>query len=244
MKVAVIVACGLFASGFAFFAKDNKSEHMIGSYSTSLVGRTAAQRQNAQLALNRLRGVVIKPGELFSFNKRVGTWSRDEGYKRAPVSYNGTLVASWGGGVCQTSTTLYNAALLSGMDVVERSPHRFSPDYVPPGRDAAVGFPDIDLTFRNPLPGAVRIGGEISGDQLKVMLYSDISPTQKPSIVSDIRQVASPREFRLRGDGGTNFIRNTGKAGCDVRTYRIVGSERELISTDHYPVMNKIIEGD
>src|SRR5207302_1442552 len=125
--------------------------------------RTKAQKRNAILALKKLDGAVIAPGETFSFNTRVGTWSRDQGYRRAPVSYNGTLIASWGGGVCQTSTTLYNAALLAGMKII---------------------------------------------------------------------------------DGGTNFIKNTGKPGCEVWTYRVTGGERELLSVDHYPVMNKIEEGE
>jgi len=216
----------------------------LASFSTSLAGRTAAQKRNAILALNKLNGAVIAPGEAFSFNQRVGTWSRDQGYRRAPVSYNGTLIASWGGGVCQTSTTLYNTALLSGMQIVERNPHRFAPDYVPPGRDAAVAFDDIDLKLRNPFPFRVHIKAEEENDHLVISLLGQKPLISKPQVVSDFKQITTPRVFRLHGDGGTNFIRNTGKPGCEVWTYRVTGKSRELLSVDNYPVMNKIQEGD
>jgi len=242
VRAALILALGFFLAAAFYFAPTPAKPLWISRFETSLFGRTAAQRHNAELAVLKLNGAVIKPGEVFSFNKRVGTWSRDQGYQRAPVSYNGTLIADWGGGVCQTSTTLYNAALLAGMEIVERSHHRFAPDYVPPGRDAAVAYDDIDLKFRNSLPYPVSLKGAVDGDRLEIAFLGSKALTTKPQIVSEIDSVQSPRIFRLRGDGGTYFIKNSGKPGCEVRTYRITGSERQLLSTDDYPVMNKIVE--
>jgi len=130
------------------------------------------------------------------------------------------------------------------MEVIERSPHRFSPDYVPPGRDAAVAFDDVDLKFRNPLSYPVTIHAQLVDDRLVLSLSGKKPLAAKPEIVSDIKQVTAPRVFRLRGDGGTNFIKNSGKPGCEVWTYRVTGERRELLSVDNYPVMNKIEEGD
>jgi vancomycin resistance protein YoaR len=194
------------------------------------------------LALERLVGVEIPAGGAFSFNERVGTFSRDAGYRKAPVSYNGQLIDDWGGGVCQTSTTLYNAALLAGMQILERNRHRFQPSYVPPGRDAAVAFSNIDLRFRNPHPFPVRIEGEVHGGRLQVRLVGPQAPAVRPEVISDVHEVREPQIFTLGGPGGRRRVRNTGKAGFEVSVYRITGNRRERISHDNYPAMNRVVE--
>src|SRR5687768_14826546 len=133
---------------------------VMSSYATPLEGRLTTQRLNAELALDKLDGFVVLPGEVFSFNDVVGTWSRNDGYRKAPVSFNGQLIWTWGGGVCQTSTTLYNAMLLAGLDLMERNRHRFAPGYVAAGRDAAVAYSNIDLKFRNPYDWPVTISAK------------------------------------------------------------------------------------
>lgn len=243
VQVALLAALA-GATGVVAVGLNTPRDATLAAYSTSLIGRTTAQRHNADLAVRKLNGAVVEPGAVFSFNKRVGTWSRDVGYRRAPVSYNGTLIESWGGGVCQTSTTLYNAAMLAGMELVERNPHRFAPDYVPPGRDAAVAFDNIDLKFRNPFKFPVKITGDIQGDRVVVGLTGSGSVHEKPQIVTDVKGVLAPRVYRMGWDGGTNKLRNDGKRGWEVATYRIMGKSRELLSTDSYPAMNKIVEGD
>ena len=220
------------------------SEAVVGGYATSLKGRSRAQRHNAGLALARLVGAKILPGETFSFNRRVGTFSRDQGYRKAPVSYNGQLIDDWGGGVCQTSTTLYNAALLAGMAVVERAHHRFAPSYVPPGRDAAVAYPGVDLRFRNPYPFPVRVVGRMEGDRLQVSLVGARAPAVRPEVVSRVTEVDAPETFVLGGAEGRRRVRNTGKAGFAVDVVRIVGDRRETVSQDAYPAMNRVVQVD
>ncbi len=132
----------------------NKS---LGGYVTTLDGRTRSQRANALRAARRVNGTVIKPGQTFSFNRTVGPWTRDAGYVKAPVSYDGVMVQDWGGGVCQTSTALYNAALIAGLDIPERHRHTRAPRYAPAGRDAAVAPNTADLLIHNPYPWPVRV---------------------------------------------------------------------------------------
>lgn len=217
-------------------------EVMLARFGTSLDGRNRSQRHNADLALQRLNNAVIQPGEVFSFNARVGSFSRDQGYRKAPVSYNGQLVDSWGGGVCQTSTTLYNAALLSGMQIVERNRHRFAPGYVPPGRDAAVAFDTIDLKFKNPYDFPVRIRAVDRDDRVEIEVRAPRALPIKPEIVAEVRQVREPRLFVV-GDGDQfGRIRNSGKRGWQVCVYRLTGDRRELISADSYPAMNRILQ--
>lgn len=216
---------------------------VISRYATSLDGRNHAQRHNADLALSRLDGTIIKPGETFSFNARVGTFSRDQGYRKAPVSYNGQLVDSWGGGVCQTSTTLYNTALLAGMDIVERNRHHFCPSYVSPGRDAAVAFNTIDLKFKNPYDFPVQIEAIDRHDRVEIEMLAPHALKVQPEVVSQVVDVHAPAQF-LIGDRSDNYgrLRNSGKPGYKVNVFRFMGDREELISSDEYPAMNRIVQ--
>jgi len=216
-------------------------EHCLGSFSTSLAKRSKSQRHNALLSVREIDGAVIGPGETFSFNKHVGSFSKDGGYRKAPVSYNGQLIDSFGGGVCQTSTTTYNAALLSGMEIVERNRHRFSPSYVLPGRDAAVAYWSIDLKFRNPYSFPVKVKAAIDGDQLKVGVYG-AGEGKECRIVTDLRQVRQPSTFEIGDRRAAGRMRNTGKQGYFVQIYRIADGQKELISSDNYPVMDKVVD--
>lgn len=236
--VAVVLALG----GGAAALMAVPSEVTIGSYSTSLTERSNSQRHNARLALGHLVGARIGPSETFSFNGRVGSFSRDMGYRKAPVSYNGQLIDDWGGGVCQTSTTLYNAALLAGMQIVERNRHRFQPSYVPPGRDAAVAFSNIDLKFKNPYPYPVRIEGQVEGSRLVLSLVGSQRSKPGTEVVSIVKELREPRTFEVGDEQGHRRIRNSGKVGYDVTVMRITGDRREEISHDNYPAMNRVVE--
>jgi vancomycin resistance protein VanW len=241
MKVLlVMLALGAVVASIALLARP--AEVRIAGFTTSLAGRTRSQRHNSELALARLNGAIVNPGEVFSFNRRVGSFSRDEGYRKAPVSYNGQLIDSWGGGVCQTSTTLYNAALLGGMKIVERSRHRFMPSYVPPGRDAAVAFSAIDLKFRNPFRFPVRLVGSIEGDRLTLSLFGPKSLPEKPEIVEQVRNVDEPGTYTFGLGDQKGRVRNTGKAGFQVAVYRLSKNHRELISMDSYPAMTRVVQ--
>ena len=172
----------------------------------------------------------------------------DMGYEKAPVSYDGELVRSWGGGVCQASTTLYNAALLAGLEIVERHRHHWPARYAPLGRDAAVAYNDIDLRFRNTLSAPIRIEGEIVGENLVFRILSSCRPEYTVRIESQTRSVSLPNEVIQDGsaDGsGRRKLINRGHPGFYVATYRTFvspnGSRRELLSEDRYPAMNRIV---
>jgi len=243
MKLLLVLVAGVTAILIGSFAfSDLPREHVLASFGTPLSGRSHSQRHNSLLALSRLKGTVIQPGATFSFNRRVGTFSQDQGYRRAPVSYNGQLISDWGGGVCQTSTTLYNAALLAGMKIVERHRHRFAPGYIPPGRDAAVAYSNIDLKFQNPFPFSVRIDGSVQGEVLILSLIGPKSMPAKPQILSEIRETQDYETFRIGKPSGEPMVRNSGKEGCEVAIYRITGDRRELISMDTYPAMNRVVD--
>ena len=249
------VLLGIVASALvgvvAWAGTHQEREVELAHFVTSLKGRTPNQAHNAALAVRSINGRWLKPGEAFSFNKTVGSWSSDSGYKRAPVSYDGELVPAWGGGVCQTSTTLYNAALLAGLTVTERHRHRWHARYVAPGRDAAVAFSNIDLRFRNDHPWPVRLVGEVRGDLLRFRVVGKQRPPERWAIRQRVESVAEPTVITQQWREGlpVRRVRNPGKRGCRVVTYRLrlrEGKEvaTELLSDDSYPAMNRLVLTD
>lgn len=209
----------------------------LAEYTTSLKGRTHGQRWNAQRAAQRIHSVQIAPQTTFSFNAQVGQWVRSEGFVRAPVSYGGVLVPAWGGGVCQTSTTLYNAALLAGLEIVERHPHTIAPSYVPVGLDAAVAQGVADLKIRNPYPFPVRIECEVRGDRLLCRIRARATPAviraTVPVCLLQREQTDWQPPPRVPG-----FNPQLGRAGVRVRLWRVRllngKQERELCHESEY----------
>lgn len=187
----------------------------LGAYATDLSGRTPHQRYNARRAAAAIDGTVIRPGKIFSFNRTVRGWSADRGFLKAPVSYDGVLIDDYGGGVCQTSTTVYNAALLAGLAILERHPHTFAPSYAPPGRDAAVAYAGVDLRVRNPYawplvihvrPEGHRLVCRIEGPQAasqRVVVQGEALQRFAPSVVSVAPGAGAPRSrWHLQGREG------------------------------------------
>jgi len=242
--LALVVAAAVLSAGQAA-----PQERVIAAYTTSFANRSAGQIENALSAARALHGVVVRPGETFSFTRRVGPWTADRGYRRAPVSYDGELILATGGGVCQTSTTLYGAALLGGMKIVERHRHFWPVNYARPGLDAAVAYPEIDLRFRNPLPAAVRIRTRRSGDRLVIELVS-IASADRYSVETEKLAVHPPTTMVVpdaRLDSGQVLRATRGQPGTEVAVYRVRTlpdgtSQRVLISRDSYPTLNRVMK--
>lgn len=133
-------------------------------YKTSLVPRAT----NIALAVAKLDGAVIRPGETFSFNTTVGPRTAEGGYQEALEIVRGEYRPGIGGGVCQVSSTVYNAGLLAGLTVVERTPHSLIPVYVTPGRDATVAYGYLDLKLRNDRTTPVVIVAWTDAGQLTI----------------------------------------------------------------------------
>ncbi len=132
-------------------SKAREAYQVIGTFTTTATSNQN-RNNNIQLAVNALDGLIINPGEEFSFNKTTGNRTVERGYKPAGAYRNGEFVEEPGGGVCQVSSTLYNAIIGAGLTTTERHPHSFEPTYVIPGEDAMVsydGYSGPDLRFVN-----------------------------------------------------------------------------------------------
>lgn len=124
---------------------------------TSTVSGSATRRNNVKLATAACNGVILLPGEEFSYNNTTGPRSKAKGYGAAPAYVNGATVDEVGGGVCQGSSTIYYALLQTNLEIVERRAHRYAVGYVPDGMDATVSYGGIDLRFRNNTDYPVKI---------------------------------------------------------------------------------------
>jgi len=140
-------------------ANDLGIRELVGTGTSNFTGSPFARIYNIDLASLKLHGQLIAPGEVFSFNERIGTISAKTGYKQAYIIKRGKTVLDDGGGVCQVSTTLYRAALYSGLPTIERRTHAYRVGYYEPpiGMDATVYQPSPDLKFKNDTPSHILI---------------------------------------------------------------------------------------
>ena len=122
---------------------------MLSEFSTRYPASNRNRTTNLILAANKINGTVLMPGEVFSYNKVVGERSISAGYKEAAIYVSGRVEDGLGGGICQITTTLYNAVVYANLEIVERSNHQFVPSYAGAGRDATVVYGAIDFKFKN-----------------------------------------------------------------------------------------------
>ncbi len=139
---------------------------ILAAYTTTFV--PGDRGDNIAIAASHLNGVLIRSNAVFSFNNAVGQRTRDAGYKDAGVFIDGRLEQDVGGGVCQVSSTLYNAILLAGLNSVVRTAHYYPSLYCPPGRDATVADGLLDFCFQNIYPHNVYLQSAVSGDTLTI----------------------------------------------------------------------------
>lgn len=145
---------------------DLKEEKVLGFYYTSMEGSSEGRIHNIEKAVRRINGEKINPNQIFSYNQEVGNANlEDEGWKQAGVIMNGQLVDGFGGGICQVSSTLYNAVLEAGLTVVERHSHSKTVGYVPVGQDATVAYGLLDFQFANPFDFPVKIKAKTYDDK-------------------------------------------------------------------------------
>lgn len=144
---------------------------LLGSFSTQFDNSNVNRTNNIRLAAALINGVKVEGGATLSFNDSVGKRLPERGFLPAKIIENGEFVEGVGGGVCQVSTTLYNAALLSGMTVVEYHPHSLPVGYVAPSRDAMVSGTSCDLKFVNPSKYPVYIRSYVQGGTIKFNIY-------------------------------------------------------------------------
>ncbi|MCD7839197.1 MAG: VanW family protein [Erysipelotrichaceae bacterium] len=212
--------------------EENLFREVIGEYTTYVSG-SSTRRTNVKLAAEKCE-VILLAGETFSFNDTVGERTTENGFGYAAAYLNGETVQEIGGGVCQASSTLYNAVVLANLEVVERSNHTYISSYVPLGRDATVSWGGPDFKFTNDTDYPIKIVTSYSGNYLTVQIYgTDLENTTVEFTYEKLATVA--RKVTYKDDAtleeGTEKIETSGSDGAKVQTYRKVYKDGELVST-------------
>lgn len=223
---------------------------MLSLFSTHFNPWDDNRNANLQLATQRIHGTVLKPGEIFSYNTKVGHRTQQQGFRLAPVILDGKLVPDWGGGICQVSSTLYNSILLADLEVVDRSNHGRAIGYVPLGFDATVVDNLIDFRFKNNLSKPVMLYAEVTDNELTFAVLGNAS-NNPPPIELDyvVQKVIEPIEIKQPDptlEIGKEVVEESPQRGFRVATYRIRTidgkEERQLLAIDDYDPVNKIIK--
>jgi vancomycin resistance protein YoaR len=217
-------------------------KEILSSYTTTFNSEDANRTDNIKLAALKANGTILYPGKIFSFNEIVGPREKEYGFKEALEIVDGEFVPGVGGGICQVSSTLYNAVLLANLDIVERYNHSKPLSYVPLGQDATVAYDVLDFKFRNNTDGPLLIMTEVEDNKLVVGILGQHLLTQKVEIQHEDRQTIPPSIVKKEDPNlylGETRIDQEGKPGYKVTTLRVVWSKgrqisREVLSKDEY----------
>ena len=205
---------------------DNAFPVTLGTFSTTMIGSAPARTHNVRLATAALDGQVLEPGDVWSFNRSVGPRTPERGYAMAPVILRETRQLQLGGGICQAASTVFVAALLSGLSSPERHRHSSPIDYVPLGEDATISWGLKDLKIRNDLDQRLRLRVEILGSTLTARFEAEEAIEASFEIATE--EIDQPQAA------------DAASAGREIEVYRIrrvAGQEveREFLHRDVFP---------
>ena len=217
----------------------------LAAFSTYFDASKTARVHNITLACERVAGSVLLPGETFSFNAAVGLRTAENGFLEAPIISGGEYVAGIGGGVCQASTTLMNAALRAGLNVTESRPHSLSVGYVPPSLDAMVSRWS-DLKFQNPYPFPVYLAGRVAGGAVTFEIFGKPDGRRYETESRVLARIPPPQAEVREGEEDKTV--RAEKEGLRSESYLLVYSEqgallqKKLLRRDSYAAVQGIYE--
>jgi vancomycin resistance protein YoaR len=213
---------------------------LLSEYRTSFDSSDEDRTHNIRLVSAAIDGVILRPQEVFSFNRIVGPRTKSRGYRDATVIVNSQKSIDVGGGICQVSSTLYNAALLANLEIIERQPHSVPVTYISPGRDATVSYDFLDLRFANTCKTSVLVRASVVNNQVVIKIYGNPNPRQRvfvkvteyENLLYSTRDVLDPSLEK-----GVKEVHSEGSPGYRAVVTRIVEEDgmelvREQISED------------
>lgn len=224
---------------------------LLSTFSTKYDETNIPRTKNLKLAMAKLDGVVVMPGEVFSYNKTLGKRTVEDGYQYANGFAGGKVVPMLAGGICQISSTLYDAVLYANLNIVERYNHMFQATYVEPGKDATVVYGSLDFKFENTRNYPIMIKAKANAGLAEVKIYGIKEEVEYEIEVITTVLNYTPYKVKYEDDSslkpGQEKVSQYGLQGCKSITHRIVklnGQEisKEVLSTDTYSPLDKIIK--
>lgn len=224
---------------------------LLSSFRTSFTSSNSNRSTNIRLCSEKINGTVLMPGETFSFNQVVGKRTPEAGFKPATAYSGGKVVQEYGGGICQVSSTLYNAVLYANLEITERTNHGYKPSYVDPGLDATVSWGGPDFKFTNNRDYPIRIVCDTSNKILNIYIYglkrdTDYKVVLDAQYVSTVYFKTVYQKNSSLASGQSRVIQS-GSNGCKTATYKYLYDANgtlvssECISRDTYNPHNKIV---
>lgn len=230
---------------------ENFFPELLSKYTTRYDESNLNRSNNIKLASEKINGTILMPGETFSYNKIVGARTIKAGYKEAAVYMGGKVVDGIGGGICQVSSTLYNAALEANLEIVSRKNHYFITSYVSASRDATVSYGTIDFKFKNSRNYPVKIECKSNNGICGISIYGITEETEYQVVIEDkitevIPYTTKYVETNLLEKGVENQVQK-GVNGYKSEAYRILKLNgkvisKTLLSKDSYNPLQEIIE--
>ena len=224
--------------------------HNLGSFSSNYKESNVNRTINVKLATSKINNVILLPGEEFSYNKIVGKRTYENGFRSASIYTSSGVVDGIGGGICQVSSTLYNAALLANLEIVERKNHRYAVSYVPLGTDATVSYGSIDFKFKNNRNYPIKIVASCQNGVCSITILGIKEEVEYEVLISTNKLKTIPFTTKYVEDNsmmaGTQKQTQYGDNGYKYETFKtlklngtIVSTEK--ISNDSYTPLTRII---
>lgn len=222
----------------------------LSEYSTIFDSSNRNRSNNLAISAEKIDGTIIMPGETFSYNQTVGERTIAAGYKEAGAYAGGMVVQDVGGGICQTSSTLYNAALLANLEIVDRSNHQFLTSYVDASRDATVAWGSIDFQFKNTRTHPIKIEASAKNGVCEMAIYGIKEDKEYEVVIESEVLSYIPFTTKYENDDsleeGEEVIEQSGYTGCTSEAYKILKLNgkvvsKTLLSKDTYDPMTRII---
>lgn len=222
----------------------------IASFTTRLAP-IPNRTHNIALAAGFIRGRMLAPGEVFSYNQAIGPTTPARGFAEAPVLINDELVPGEGGGVCQASSTLFNVALLADLQILARVNHSRPVAYLPIGRDATVNSGVLDLRFRNTTGHFLLLWASVEGQSLTITAYgTPVAGKEISIVVADREEFAPPQGTLVKEDPALEagqVVTREPQIGYRVKTYRVVKMNgqvihKELVAISQYRAVPRTVK--
>ncbi len=208
----------------------------MSTYSTNFASSTSGRAANIELSTKAINGKVLMPGETFSYNEVVGERTRARGYQDAGVIVGNKVENGLGGGICQTSSTLYQAVIRSGLKSVERYNHSLTVGYLPKGFDATVSWGGPDYKFKNTYDFPIYIEGYCSNRNLVFNVYGDTTASNKTyDFTSEVYETLTPNTQTIQDPNlpeGQTVTEKAPTTGYRVKTYLHTYENGALVKTE------------
>lgn len=224
---------------------------LLATFSTKYNAGETNRTTNLKLSAGKIDGTVLLPGDEFSYNKIVGERTVEAGYKMAATFSGGKVVDGLGGGICQISSTLYDAVVMANLDVTVRRNHQFVTSYLSGGKDATVVWGSQDFKFVNSRKYPIRITATVSGGVATVQVWGVKEEVEYDITIETKKTASIPYTTQYIKDSslpkGTQKVVQNGNNGSKYEAYKVMRLNgevvsRTLLSKDTYNAKNKIVK--